>query len=303
MTDKISVIMPAYNASKYIEASINCVISQVYKNWELIVVDDGSTDDTFTIIERYTHIDDRIKVIRQENKKQGEAKNQAIKNCTGKYLAFLDADDLWMPNKLSISLRELKKGNYDLLFTDAYFFENEFIELKQYQTFGITEHIYHGKEGILMFLENNRIPNLTVLVKTDIITFAGPFRNIHAAEDYDMWLRLLSHGARFKAIGETLSMYRMHNESVSAKDRNAIYETISVLKCFGAQNNEFKEIVRKISKDKFRYWLYNDPHLTKKKIRALLSVFSFNIYKIPITFLSYLLPISIFRKIINRIIL
>ena len=120
----VSVIMPAYNAQKYIAESIESVIGQTYLNWELLIVDDGSTDDTASIIKQYQLNDSRIQYFYQESGRQGKAKNTAIKNSKGDYIAFLDSDDLWLKEKLKISVNEITKGDYSLLFTDSYIFQN-----------------------------------------------------------------------------------------------------------------------------------------------------------------------------------
>src|SRR5690349_25117803 len=101
MTEQlISVIMPAYNAEKFVAESISSVITQTYKNWELIIVDDGSTDNTKNIIEEFAKHDARIKYIYQENAKQGKARNTGIAMAKSGLVAFLDADDLWLPQML-----------------------------------------------------------------------------------------------------------------------------------------------------------------------------------------------------------
>ena len=160
--------MPAYNVQKYIAESIESVITQSYSNWELIIVDDGSTDNTAEIVKQYQLTEARIKYIYQENGKQSKARNTAIKNSSGYYIAFLDADDLWISEKLQISVNEITSRNYDLLFTDCYYFEDgDQIITSELKSAGVTSNTYKGKEAIITFLERNRIPNLTVLVKRD----------------------------------------------------------------------------------------------------------------------------------------
>src|SRR5882757_4082321 len=100
-TPLVSVIMPAYNAEKYIAEAINSVKQQTYTAWELIVIDDGSTDNTAAIIKKYAGTDNRIMYTYQANGGQGKARNNGLKKATGEYVAFLDADDLWIPEKLN----------------------------------------------------------------------------------------------------------------------------------------------------------------------------------------------------------
>ena len=102
----VSIIMPAFNSSKTIFDSINSVQSQTYQNWEMIIIDDGSTDNTKDIITPFLS-DYRIKYLRQLNSGPSIARNNGINKAKGKYLAFLDSDDLWKPNKLDIQIKYL----------------------------------------------------------------------------------------------------------------------------------------------------------------------------------------------------
>src|ERR1700744_5385897 len=102
MAELISIIMPAYNAENFIGSAIESVLDQTYLNWELIVVNDGSTDQTAAIVETFAASDKRIKCISQPNMRQGAARNTGIKNSRGDLIAFLDADDLWLPGKLEL---------------------------------------------------------------------------------------------------------------------------------------------------------------------------------------------------------
>src|SRR5690554_2344188 len=112
----VSIVMPAYNAEKYIGAAIDSVIAQTYQNWELIVVDDASNDNTASVIEEYTKKDIRVKYHRlHENSGAAIARNTAIELAHGKYMAFLDSDDTWFPEKLSKQISFMENNNY--LFT------------------------------------------------------------------------------------------------------------------------------------------------------------------------------------------
>ncbi|HJS22787.1 MAG TPA: glycosyltransferase family A protein [Pyrinomonadaceae bacterium] len=126
--DLISVIMPAHNAEKYIAASIESVLAQTYSNWELIVVDDGSTDSTATVVQEFVKRDPRIKYKFQENGRLGKARNTAIRNSTGPLIAFLDSDDLWMPGKLEAQRWAMTENNADIVYSNCYVFKNENID-------------------------------------------------------------------------------------------------------------------------------------------------------------------------------
>ena len=100
MDEKISIIMPAYNAAKYIEKTIKSIQAQAYTNWELLVISDGSTDETVPIVNKLMAFDRRIQCYEQENAGVSAARNTGLDKATGKYISFLDADDLWEPSIL-----------------------------------------------------------------------------------------------------------------------------------------------------------------------------------------------------------
>jgi glycosyltransferase involved in cell wall biosynthesis len=194
----VSVIMPAYNAQKYIAESIESVIAQTYANWELIVIDDGSTDNTGNIIKQYKQQDVRIKSIYQENSGQGNAKNVGIEISRGEYIAFLDADDLWLKEKLEVSVNTIKVADVSLLFTNYAVFNSE-LDVSKLTTMQVGNTIYKGRESIITFLNYNQVPNLTVLAKREAVISAGKFTDMKVAEDYEMWLRM--YGLHRVALG------------------------------------------------------------------------------------------------------
>ena len=118
----ISIVTPVYNAEKYIEETIRTVLDQTWKDWEWILVDDGSADRSVEIIEQYK--DSRIRLIRQKNKGAAAARNRGIEAAKGRYIAFLDSDDIWDPNKLTNSLQYMQKLDAGFVFT-AYEFGDE----------------------------------------------------------------------------------------------------------------------------------------------------------------------------------
>jgi teichuronic acid biosynthesis glycosyltransferase TuaG len=115
----ISVITPCYNSARYIGQTIESVLAQTYQNWEMIIVDDCSTDNSFQLAREYAEKDKRIRVYRQEqNSGAALARNKAIMESHGKYVAFLDSDDLWLPEKLEKQLRFMRENGSDFSFTE-----------------------------------------------------------------------------------------------------------------------------------------------------------------------------------------
>jgi teichuronic acid biosynthesis glycosyltransferase TuaG len=123
----ISIITPCYNSALFIAQTIESVIAQTYKNWEMIIVDDCSTDTSFEIALNYAAKDKRIKVLRMEqNSGAALVRNKAIKVSQGEYLAFLDSDDIWLPEKIERQLQFMQENDSDFSFTEyEHFIEKE----------------------------------------------------------------------------------------------------------------------------------------------------------------------------------
>jgi glycosyltransferase involved in cell wall biosynthesis len=247
----VSIIMPAYNAEKYIEESIQSVVNQTCKNWELIIVDDGSTDHTSINIKKHTELDERIFYYYQKNSKQGRARNYGISKAKGKYIAFLDADDIWFANKLDHQLDSIQEEKVELVFSDAIVFNNlneiDFSKtLKSYKGFCSPEN------GIDLFLEKNQIPILTVLITKNALEKVNFFTEkleIQNLEDYHLWLKLLFSGVSFFGADTALAGYREHEASVSIKDihtgeKKLIYLLKDLRKLFPAQRERITKIIR-----------------------------------------------------------
>jgi teichuronic acid biosynthesis glycosyltransferase TuaG len=250
----VSVIMPAYNASNYIQEAINSVIAQTYTNWELIIVDDGSTDETSTIIADYCIQDWRIKGFYQENGKQGKARNLGISKAIGSYIAFLDADDLWMSEKLEIQLQEIKERNVDLVFSDTYVFYDNNLSVKS-RRYHIPNFIFKGNEALEILFQSNSIPILTVLAKKEKIVSVNCFSenlNIQNAEDYHLWLKMIIGGCVFYSSDKILAAYRVHNRSATNQDNTASKQILEVFFDLKNNNIKLKKIMIKVLKREFQ---------------------------------------------------
>lgn len=214
--------MPAYNAAPYIAESIRSVIEQTHKNWELIVLDDGSTDGTAGVAGDIAKDDDRVKVIPGSNLGQGRARNVALGYARGEWVAFLDADDLWLPDKLIRQLQAARRTNADVVFSDGWIFvENDSSD--ESQSFGTITGEFNGAEMFRLLFEKNRIPMPSVLVRRrtleEVGFFDGDERWNRNCEDYELWLRLAEHGAVFYGMEEKLVRYRHRRDSASSRSR------------------------------------------------------------------------------------
>lgn len=209
--------MPAYNAEKYIDEAIDSVISQTFANWELIIVNDGSTDDTQKIVEAYVSSDTRIKLINQENKRLGAARNEGIKNANGEWVAFLDADDLWINTKLEKQLAAAaEQPDAGVIFTGGFTFYDD--DLKTAKPYGAVTGYYSPAAAYKLEYTGNYIPVLSVMVKKTHVDNTGlqdESPAIYGCEDWDYWLRLAIQGVAFYGMEEKLFYYRKHASNMS----------------------------------------------------------------------------------------
>lgn len=204
----VSIITPAYNASRFILETIKSVKDQTYANWEMLIIDDCSTDDTRRIVEEQSRLDQRIHLIAApQNGGPAKARNLGLQKAKGRYIAFLDSDDLWLPEKLERQLKFMKTRQVSFSFTQYRYMNEKGV---------ISEEIVKVPDcldykGLLR--NTNLIGCLTVLLDREKI---GPveFKNI-PPEDFVLWLDILKKGHKAYGLQEDLSSYRVVRNSVS----------------------------------------------------------------------------------------
>ena len=209
MSDRslVSIIMPLYNCEEYIAESIESVISQTYNHWELIVVDDKSTDNSSIIVESYVLKDSRVKLVNLDtNEGPTKARNRAIKEANGRYIAFLDSDDMWLPDKLQYQIAFLNENNL-LLTYSAYETMDE--NSKYINTRHVLPFITYTD-----MLKSNQIGNLTGIYDVDF--FGKVYLEDTGHEDYVLWLNLLRQVPYTKGLTQTLARYRIVSNSISS---------------------------------------------------------------------------------------
>lgn len=209
----VSIITSVYNSEKYINETIKSVLWQTYKNFEMILVDDCSTDNSLNVIQPFIEQDSRIKLIQlPENSGAAVARNAAIEAARGQYIAFLDSDDIWLPDKLQKQLNFMEKNNYPFVFS-AY----DKIDNKG-EIFG---HVgVPNKVSYIDILKTCSIGCLTVVYDTEC--FGKVYMPlIRKRQDFGLWLRLLKKTNYAYGLNETLAQYRVHSDSISANKVNA----------------------------------------------------------------------------------
>lgn len=210
---RVSVIIPAYNAERFIRESVDSALAQTHRDVEVIVVDDSSTDDTQQILRQYGS---RIKVLHQRNAGAATARNTGAKIATGDWLALLDADDLWEPTKLE---RQLAVTTSTCSYTNRSNFGSRG-DVPELQS-DITA-MHDGDLFLPLLLEGNFMTNSSVMVRRHVFERLGGFtRQLTNAEDWDLWLRIAEHH-RVSYCPEPLVRYRFHNGGKSRNNHQAM---------------------------------------------------------------------------------
>lgn len=209
----VSIITPSYNTAQFIGATIQSVLDQDYENWELIIVDDMSSDNSLEVIKTFQAKDTRIHLI-QNKKNEGAAvsRNLAIEKAKGRFIAFLDSDDLWMPNKLSTQIEFMLEHQYDFTYT-AYDKINE-------SNTSVGHISVPKKSSYHSLLRTCAIGCLTAVYDTKRVgKVYMPI--IDKRQDYGLWLRLLKQVDYAYACPGVLAKYRVRTNSISSNKLNA----------------------------------------------------------------------------------
>lgn len=225
----VSIITPSFNSAKFIVETIKSVQNQTYKNWEMIIVDDCSSDKTVSIIKEISSQDNRIQLFQLDvNSGTGIARNTALAKASGKYIAFLDADDLWKPLKLELQIDFLKKHNLPF-------------------TFSFYECINEAGESLNRRIESprnlsyrqlffcNYVGNLTGIYD---VNYFGKITvsSIRKRQDWVHWLTILKKIKTAQPVPESLAFYRIRENSISASKYELLKHNFSVYRRFHRLN-------------------------------------------------------------------
>ena len=215
MGELVSIITPSYNSSKYIAHTIDSVLAQTYKKWELIIIDDNSVDDSKKIIAHYVKFDSRIRLIElRENQGPAIARNIGIEEARGPYIAFLDSDDIWLPKKLELQINFMETHNISLCFS-SYFIMDE--QGRTIDTFIIP----NNRVCYYQLLKTNFIGNLTAIYNAGRIGKVLMENIKH--EDYHFWLKILKRIKYAYGLKPPLAKYRLRKHSTSANKIKAAF--------------------------------------------------------------------------------
>ena len=218
MSDLISIIVPVYNVEKYIRETMDCVLAQTYGNWELLLVDDCGTDGTVGVIKDYLEEkrDERIRLIHQpSNMGAARARNRGLQEARGRYIAYLDADDLWVPEKLEKELRFMEEKNAAFAFTGYEFADAEGVGTGK--VVQVPETLNYNQA-----LSNTTIFTTTVMFDTTKIPKDMLEMPIIKSEDTALWYKVLRNGYVAYGLDENLVKYRRVGKSLSSNKLEAL---------------------------------------------------------------------------------
>lgn len=233
----ISIITPVYNGGRYLAETIQNVLDQTFQDWELIIVNDGSTDNTCEIVNRYRS--DRLCFIQQANQGVSVARNTGLKASKGQYIIFLDADDWWDPSCLELLLQTLQNVSleYALVHSNwAFAADKDEIGIERSSTFR------HG-DGLRSLVIYNPFPIHAALIRRSALESIGGFgEEIPTLEDWELWIRLALGGYKFYYLPNLLAYYRWYAGSKSKNYEKRKIERLKILDRFWARDNIPDEI-------------------------------------------------------------
>jgi len=224
----VSVVTATYNMGDYIAETLDSILGQDYPDVESIVIDDGSTDHTSEVLARYAD-DPRVRVVRQENAGQTVAKNRGIAESQGEFIAFCDADDTWVPHKLSRQLPRFADPEVAVVYSDINCIDGAGADLDQ-----ATMDKFEGRiTGPLLI--DNFVHFPTVVVRADVLEEVNGFdESLTMSIDYDLWLRI-SVKYKFALVREKLANYRIWEGQMSKKEGERLENFFRLLRRFEAK--------------------------------------------------------------------
>jgi len=221
MNSLVSIVIPTYNRAPDLKRALKSVIEQTWQDWECLIVDNNSTDNTDEIIQEFN--DTRIKLFKIKNNGIiAASRNKAIQEARGEYIAFLDSDDWWMPNKLEVSLEYLDNGA-DVVYHGLWCMHKmnqSALRKRQVGSRSVTAPVYHD-----LICNGNALANSSVVLRRELLNRAGQLSEdpeLVAAEDYECWLRVAKLTDKFMKIPKVLGYYWTGCDSMTSAPRTLI---------------------------------------------------------------------------------
>lgn len=296
----VSIVIPVHNSASWIRETLDNVLSQSYPCCEIIIVDDGSTDDTKQLIDAYYDV--RVKYVYQENAGPARARNYGIKKAKGEYIQFLDSDDFLNPEKIARQMEVFSESpECDVVYCDFAFttagtnvgIENSPIANKD--KYG-TEKVFEA------LLDGNFIVIHSPLTRTEVIRSCGAFdESLSSDEDYDLWLKIAAKGHRFCFVPEVLAFYRKRSNSVSTnllKQSNGTLQALNKARnyCATLTDQEKENLRRNLSRE---YGWTSGHYLSRGDYTRTLSTLCQSIWHNPRHGLT--VAMNLMKRVINEV--
>ncbi|MBO6573237.1 MAG: glycosyltransferase [Balneola sp.] len=265
----VSISTPVYNGQDFLDRSIKSVLAQTYENWELFLIDDGSSDNSVQIIENYLE-DNRIKLLRNEsNSGIPTTRNKGIENSTGEFIALLDQDDEWLPHKLEKQVSRFLEidDSFGLIYSNVEVRTDQGILSDQKKEIEPEASIQSNLE---LMLSRNLITSPTAMVKRKALEEVGLFdESIRwGGDDYDLWIRI-AHKYMFDYIDEVLCIRHEHQQNYSADKKRMMLKTIDLGEKYVKQFGLEPSLSRKLKSN--HYYRYGIESLKKLRVLSGLS--------------------------------
>ncbi len=246
VSPKISINLITYNRSKYLPKAIDSVLKQSFIDWELIIIDDGSTDDTKNIVEQYSKRDQRIKYcINHKNLGISKSRNLALQKSAGQYLAVLDSDDYWCDNNKLQKQYDFLEKKSDYVLTGGNFIKVD----ENDNEIGRVKNPSSDQDIRNKFLFKNPITHSTVMYKKDLaIKLGGYDEKLEVGEDYDLWLKIAQRGKVFNFV-DIFVKYKVHADNICLRDKLKSLKVLNVIKKYkGVYPNYYRAFLKRWSK-------------------------------------------------------
>ena len=261
----VSIVIPTYNHAPMLQRALATVVEQTYQNWNAIVVNNFSTDDTLEVVAAFN--DPRIQCVNfRNNGVIGASRNEGIALATGKYVAFLDSDDTWFPTKLEKCVEILESGS-DLVCHAEYWIDES--RKSRLVAYGPSEAATHHN----LIYKGNRISTSATVVRAALLKEVHGFDvapELISTEDYDLWIRLAAKSDKFAFISEPLGEYHRHDNNVSANIEKHLAAELALLAKHFSANTRFENMVARRRRKALAYYgAGRSLHRTRNHFLAL----------------------------------
>ena len=261
----VSIVIPTYNHAPMLQRALATVIEQTYQNWNAIVVNNYSTDNTLEVVAQFN--DPRIQCVNfRNNGVIGASRNEGIALATGKYVAFLDSDDTWFPTKLEQCVEILESGS-DLVCHAEYWIDES--GNSRLVAYGPSEAATHHN----LIYKGNRISTSATVVRATLLKEVNGFDispELISTEDYDLWIRLAAKSNRFAFIDEPLGEYHRHDNNVSANIEKHLAAELALLAKHFSANARYENVIARRRRTALAYYgAGRSLHRTRKYFLAL----------------------------------